>query len=111
MKHIIKKILKETYEYQSMNDLCQQLTTGSNQKSPEFMYRIKNFIMNSDVLSDEVKEQCSKVFEQWKSDMWDGVYNERTPYSGTGDSESDESDTYFTELQTIICGGFMDEMD
>ena len=47
MKHIIKKVLNETYEYQQLNDICQKLSTGSNQKSPEFMKEIIVFINNS----------------------------------------------------------------
>ena len=111
MKHIIKKVLKETYEYQVMNDICQKLTTGSNQKSTEFMYNLKNFIVNNELLPDKIKQNCLEVFKRWESDMWNGVNSERTPNSGTGDSESDQSNTYYTQLQSIICGGFMEELD
>lgn len=111
MRHIVKKILKETYEHKVLDTICQTLSTGNNQKSPEFMKKLKTFINNSDELTDNIKEECNNVFNKWESDMHDGVQNGRTHNSGTGDSESDESNTYFRQIQSIICGKYILAMD
>jgi hypothetical protein len=114
MKHVIKKVLKETYEQQQLSDICKQLTTGSNKKSPEFMKKLFDYINNSD-LPENVKDKSLGVFKKWKSDMFISVQNGRNiPDSlqgSTGDSESDISDMYLTQIQDIICSGFMEELD
>tara|TARA_R110000868_G_scaffold404642_1_gene683017 strand:+ start:484 stop:828 length:345 start_codon:yes stop_codon:yes gene_type:complete len=114
MKHILKKILKETYNQQILNNICNQLSTGSNKKSPEFMNQLFDFINNSD-LPQNIKEKSLIVFKKWKNDMFTSVQNGRNiPDSlqgSTGDSESDISDMYLTQIQDIICSGFMEELD
>lgn len=109
MKYIVKKILKETYDQQIMNDLCQKISTGSNQVSEDFMKNLENYILSSE-LPTYLKNSASKIFTAYKSDLYNGV--KKDSFGGmTGDSESDESDTYLTQLQTLICDNYMNAMD
>lgn len=109
MKYIVKKILKETYEQQVLINICNRMTTGSNKNSEKYMYDLKNFIFNSD-LPDYVKEKSKKIFDSWEDDMDKGVRNNFFG-SMTGDSESDESNTYFVQLQSLICSNYMEAMN
>lgn len=111
MKYIVKKLLKETYEYQILNDICNTMSTGDNKNSPDYMNYLKNFINHSEVLPEHIKEKSNRIFSDWENDMYYGVQNGRTQNSGTGDSESDESNTYYKPLQDLICGGFLEELD
>lgn len=109
MKNIIKKVLKETYEQQQLNDICNQLSTGSNKISEEYMNNLESFINSSD-LPPYIKNNTKKVFDAWRKDVYYGVKKDSFGRM-TGDSESDESDTYLSQIQTIICGNYMEAMD
>lgn len=109
MKHLIKKILKEEYEQQQLNNICNQLTTGSNKVSDDYMNNLEKFILSSDLPSN-IKDNASKVFNSWREDEYNGVKKDSFGRM-TGDSESDESDTYLTQLQTLICDNYMNAMD
>ena len=109
MKYVIKKILKETYDQQQLNDICSKLSTGSNKVSEDYMNNIENFISSGD-LPQYVKDNATKIFNAWRKDVYYGVKKDSFGRM-TGDSESDESDTYLTQIQTLICDNYMNAMD
>lgn len=110
IKHI-RKILKETYEKNLLSDICNRISTGNNKESPIFMKRLLDDIMKTN-LDDEVKNDVKKIFDKWKTDMFYSVHNGRyhkdSLYGSTGDSESDISDMYLSEIQSKVCEIFMD---
>lgn len=109
MKQTIKKILKETYDQQILNDICNKISTGSNKVSEEFMNNLENYINSSD-LPPYIKNNTKKVFNSWRKDVYYGVKKDSFGRM-TGDSESDESDTYLSQIQTLICDNYMEAMD
>lgn len=109
MKHIVKRILKETYDQQTLNDICNRISTGSNKVSEEFMNNLENYI-NSSELPPYIKNDAKKVFNAWREDVYYGVKKDSFGRM-TGDSESDESDTYFTQIQSLICNNYLNAMD
>lgn len=114
MKHIIKKILKETYDQQNLSYICQTLTSGSNGESSVFMKNLIKDIMSTD-LPENIKRGVFRVYKRWKSDMFTSVNNGRdipdSLQGSTGDSESDISDMYLTQIQDIICSNYLEELD
>jgi hypothetical protein len=114
MKRIVKKVLKETYEQQFLDNICQTLSTGSNPVSPKFMNYMINQILKSD-LPPNIKKDVMGVYNKWKSDMFTSVNNGKdepySPLGSTGDSESDISDMYLTQIQDIICSNYLEELD
>ena len=111
MKKIVKKILKETYEKNLLSDVCNRISTGSNGESVNFMETLISDIMKTN-LSDNVKNKTQEIFKKWKSDMHysvdNGRYHKDSLYGSTGDSESDISDMYLSEIQSLVCQIYMD---
>ena len=114
MEHIIKRILKETYEEQYLTNICQTLSTGSNKISPKFMKNLVSEILKSS-LPPNIKKSIFDINKKWESDMFTSVNNGRdlpdSPVGSTGDSESDISDMYFTQIQDVICSNYLEELD
>lgn len=113
MRKRIRKILKETYEKNLLSDICNRISTGNNKESPIFMKKLFIDIMNTN-LSDDIKNDIKKIFNDWETDMFYSVNNGRSHknslYDSTGDSESDISDMYLSRIQSKVCQIFM-EMD
>lgn len=111
MRKRIRKILKETYEKNLLSDICNRISTGDNKESPIFMKKLFVDIMKTN-LDDKVKNEIKKIFDKWKTDMYysvnNGRYHKDSLYGSTGDSESDISDMYLSEIQSKVCEIFMD---
>lgn len=111
MRKRIRKILKEIYEKNLLSDICNRISTGDNKESPIFMKKLFVDIMKTN-LDDKVKNEIKKIFDKWKTDMYysvnNGRYHKDSLYGSTGDSESDISDMYLSEIQSKVCEIFMD---
>lgn len=111
MKKTIKKILKETYEKNLLSDICNRISTGNNKQSRIFMKELFEDIMKTN-LDDSVKNEIIDIFNKWKSDMFysvdNGRYQEDSLNGSTGDSESDISNGYLSEIQSKVCQIYMD---
>lgn len=114
MKHVIKKILRETYEQQMLNDICNRISTGSNGESEKFMENLFNDLLSNDTLSD-IHEEIIEINNKWKNDMKVSVNNGRdipdTLKGSTGDSESDICDMYLSQIQDKVCSKHLERMD
>ena len=118
MKNTIKKILKESYEHQYLDKICNTLTTGTNHESIMFMENMflelsKMSLSSNPQKSIEVHQKIKTIYEKWKRDIMSN--DKDKPKSGsmkgaTADAQGDISNFYLTAIQDIICPVFM-EMD
>ena len=113
MKERIKQILKETYDQQQLRSICTKISTGSNSSTREFMNELRSEL-NQMTLTPKIKNQLNNVFNHFNRDtnqVEDGVPTVGGLKGATGDSQSDEGDMYLTQIQDIICSGYLEELD
>lgn len=118
MKNVIKKILKENYERQYLDKICNTLSTGNNHESIAFMENLFIELNKISLSSDpqksiEIHQKIKSIYEKWKRDI---ISNDKDkPKDGsmkgaTADSQGDISNFYLSTIQDIVCPIYM-EMD
>lgn len=113
MKDTIRQILKETYDQQQLQSICTKISTGSNSTTRGFMNELRSEL-NQMILTPNIKNQLNNVFNHFDRDINQvegGVPTVGGLKGATGDSQSDEGDMYLTQIQDIICSGYLEEMD
>ena len=96
MKSLIKKILKE--ETSKKKDICNIMSVDTYEEGIELL---KNHIGTMKE-NPEMWDEIQKPLRMWKESTIE-IRKELDEYGMTGDSEVDESDTWWAAIQSTIC--------
>jgi hypothetical protein len=96
MKSIIRKILKE--ETNKKKDICNIMSVDTYE---EGMKLLENHLGNRKE-NPESWDEIKKPLRMWKEATIE-IRSELDEYGMTGDSEVDESDTWWSAIQSTIC--------
>jgi hypothetical protein len=96
MKSLIKKILKE--ETSKNKDICNIMSVDTYEEGIELLKNHIGAMKENPEMWDEIK----KPLRMWKEATIE-IRKELDEYGMTGDSEVDESDTWWSAIQSTIC--------
>lgn len=96
MKYLIKKILKE--ETSKKKDICNVMSVDTYEEGIKLLENHIGTIKENPEMWDEIK----KPLQMWKEATIE-IRKELDEYGMTGDSEVDESDTWWAAIQSTIC--------
>jgi predicted nuclease with TOPRIM domain len=97
MKNIIRKILKEETENKK-HDICNIMTVDTYEEGIKLLKKYLGSIKENPEAWDEIK----KPLKMWK-EATDEIRKEIDEDGMTGDSEVDESDTWWATIQSSFC--------
>jgi predicted nuclease with TOPRIM domain len=97
MRHIIKKVLKEEVEKKG-KDICNILTVDTYEEGIKLLEGYMGTMKENPEKWDSIK----KPLKMWK-EASDEIKKEIDEDGMSGDSEVDESDTWWSAIQTTLC--------
>ena len=97
MKNLIKRILKEEIG-EEKNDICNIMTVDTYEEGIELLKNHLGSIKENPEKWDKIK----KPLQMWK-EATEQIRKELDEYGMTGDSEVDESDTWWSAIISTLC--------